>query len=255
MSTSTETTSITSPATSKKTKARNSSSSLAKMSEAITTLDTQLKSLGLDDEKLADAFNYISAAIAEISNHLQNEDTLKRESEDEKDDQKQKSMKGKFIITSPKNGVDLVGKADTYKNEDEVVETVINFAKDKYKVDIPENEISTCYALKKGGIVLGFWNFGRGSAFQKLVSAIKSNKDVNKNMNVYFNYMLTKKRNNLLYKVRELKRKEGAKIKKFFTDENGTISVLTENGVKERITFSLESRRTISEEELVRKFQ
>ena len=240
----------------KSTKSKSSSQSLLKVSEAINNLEDSIKSLNMEeDSKLAEAFKHLTTAVKEISKHLNDEEKVKRESEDEKDDQKQKSMKGKFIITSPKNGVDLVGKADTYKNEDEVVEAVINFAKDKYKVDIPENEISTCYALKKGGIVLGFWNFGRGSAFQKLVSAIKSNKDVDKNMNVYFNYMLTKKRNNLLYKVRELKRKEGAKIKKFFTDENGTISVLTENGVKERITFSLESRRTISEDELVRKFQ
>ena len=201
-----------------------------------------------------ESFHHIAAAVKEISKHLQSDDTFKRELEDEKDDFRQKSLKGKFIITSPKNGEDLVGKADDYKDENEVVEAAIDLAKKKYKVDIPESEISSCYALKKGGMVIGLWNFGRGSAYQKLVSAIKSNRDVNKNMNVYFNYMLTKKRNSLLFKVRELKRQEGSKIKKFFTDENGNITILKEEGEKERITFNLESRRTISEEELVSKF-
>ena len=74
-------------------------------------------------------------------------------------------------------------------------------------------------------------------------------------MNVFFNFMLTKKRNNLLYNVRELKRKEESKIKKFYTDENGTITVLTAEGEKERITFTTDSRRTISEEELISKFK
>ena len=127
-------------------------------------------------------------------------------------------------------------------------------AREKYKVEIPEDEISTCYALKKGGIVLGLWHFGRGSAFQRLSGAIKSGKDVNLEMNVFFNFMLTKKRNNLLFNVRELRRKEDSKIKKFYTDENGTITVLTTEGEKERITFSVDSKRTINEEELLSKF-
>ena len=99
------------------------------------------------------------------------------------------------------------------------------------------------------------WHFGRGSAFQRLVTAIKSNKDVDKNLNVFFNYMLTKKRSTLLYNVRELKRKEGSKIKKFYTDENGSITVLTEEGEKQKITFTVESRRTISTDELISKFK
>ena len=224
------------------------------MTEAIANLEQQLKPFDFE-EKLADAFNLLSTAVKEISKHLQNDEKHKRDLDDERDDHKQKSLKGKFVITSPKTGQDLVGNNDNYKDEEEVIKAAIDLARKKYKVEIPENEISNCYALKKGGIVLGLWQFGRGSAFQRLVTAIKSNKDVYKDVNVFFNFMLTKRRNTLLYNVRELKRKEGSKIRKFYTDENGCITVLTTEGEKEKITFSWESQRTINEAELWNKFQ
>ena len=246
-----------SPAAPKKsTKSKGSSPSLLKVSEAIANLEDSIKSLNMEeDSKLTEAFKHLTTAFKEISKHLHDEEKVKRESEDEKDDQKQRTLKGKFVITSPKNGENLVGDAGKYKDEDEVVKAVIDFAQKKYKVEIPEVEISTCYALKNGGIVLGLWHFGRDSAFQRIVNAIKSNKDVDKNLNVFFNYMLTKKRSTLLYNVRELKRKEGSKIKKFFTDETGSITVLTEDGEKQKITYTQESRRTISTDELISKFQ
>ena len=52
----------------KKTKAR--SSSLEKVSEAISILDNHIRSLdGEIDPKLVDSFNHVSAAIKEISKH------------------------------------------------------------------------------------------------------------------------------------------------------------------------------------------
>ena len=51
---------------------------------------------------------------------------ISRELEDEMDDYRQKSLNGKFIITFPKNGEDLVGKAYYYKDENEVVEDAIS---------------------------------------------------------------------------------------------------------------------------------
>ena len=92
-------------------------------------------------------------------------------------------------------------------------------------------EIASCYHLKKGGIVLSLWKLGVGSAFQGLVNNIKSNV-VNKEHNVYFNFMLTRTRNNLLYAVRQLKKKTN--ITKFFTDENGNISVKVGNKARAR---------------------
>ena len=66
-----------------------------------------------------------------------------------------------------------------------------------------------------------------------MIEAIKSGK--NKEINVYFNFQLTRRRNNLLYEVRQLKKQN--KVAKFYTDENGAIKVLFKlGGKKERIT-------------------
>ena len=57
----------------------------------------------------------------------------------------------------------------------------------------------------------------------------------NNDVNVFFNFQLTRRRNNLLYEVRQLKRQD--KVAKFYTDENGGIKVLFKlGGRKERIT-------------------
>ena len=241
-------------------------STLKLVSDAILNLEAQLQTLegveGLEKDLLVNALKAFTHTVKEVSKHLYSEDTkqseLRRELEDEKDEQRQSGLKGRFIITSPAKGENLVGNADRFKDDNTgagAVQHAIKLAKDKYKVDIPEGEISTCYALKKGGMVLGLCHLGRGSAFQRLVSAIKSNKDVDNSKNVYFNFMLTQKRNELLFKVRELKRIEDGKVKKFYSDEYGNITVVTKDGDKERVTYAHETKKTFSVEELLGKYQ
>ena len=137
----------------------------------------------------------------------------------------------------------------------DIFDHVIDLAFKKYSVKIPKEEIASCYHLKKGGIVLCLWKLGVGSAFQGLVNNIKSNV-VNKEHNVYFNFMLTRTRNNLLYAVRQLKKKTN--ITKFFTDENGNISVKVGDKGKERVTYFFDETanvmRTLTTEELATKY-
>ena len=54
-----------------------------------------------------------------------------------------------------------------------------------------------------------------------MVEAVKRGN--NKEVNIYFNFMLTRRRNTLLYEVRKLKSEK--KIVKYFTDYDGTITV------------------------------
>ena len=242
-------------------------SSLSMVSEAISKLEEHLNTFeqedeGVDDTPIVQALKLFTVAVKEVSKHLYSEEkkkvVIKKELDDEKDEQRQAHLRGKFMISSPPRGDDLVGNAEKYKDDksgDKIVQDVIKLAKDKYKVEIPEREISTCYALKNGGIVLGLWHLGRGSAFQRLGSAIRSNKDVDKEKNVYFNYMLTQKRNTLLFTVRKIKRTEDGKIQKFFTDEYGNITIVSKDGEKERITYTLETMKTLSVEELEAKYK
>lgn len=244
-------------------------SSLKMVSTSISNLEENLKTLlqgETVDKDIVNALNLFSDALKEVSKHLYSEDDkkveLKRDLEDEKDIRKQSHLRGRFMITSPSKGEDLVGNAEKFKDDktgEQIIQHVKDLARDKYKVEISEAEISTCYALKTGGIVLGLWNQGRGSAFQRIVSQIKSNKDVDKEKNVYFNFMLTKKRNTLLFNVRKMKSTEGVNIKKFFTDEFGSITVVTGDGEKEKITGIYDKEndtmRTLSVEELWAKYQ
>ena len=71
-----------------------------------------------------------------------------------------------------------------------------------------------------------FWKKGKGSEFQALSSKIKSAEG--SNINLFFNFMLTGRRGELLFEIRKLKR-EG-NIAKFFSDEEGSISIQINKG-------------------------
>ena len=62
------------------------------------------------------------------------------------------------------------------------------------------------------------------SKFRKIVSAIKKPTDVQKKMNLFCNFELTKMRNNMLFEVRKAKREN--RIAKYFVDFDGSVSVL-----------------------------
>ena len=71
-----------------------------------------------------------------------------------------------------------------------------------------------------------FWKNGKGSPFQTLSSKIKSAQG--SDINLYFNFMLTSRRGELLFKIRKMK-KDG-KIAKFYSDEDGSISIQIPKG-------------------------
>ena len=86
----------------------------------------------------------------------------------------------------------------------------------------------TCFRMKKGAILVKFWKTGKGSQFHGLSSKIKSAQG--SNINLYFNFMLTSRRGQLLFEIRKLK-KDG-KIAKFYSDEEGCISIQIFKGDK-----------------------
>ena len=76
-------------------------------------------------------------------------------------------------------------------------------------------------------------------------------------MNVYFNFQLTKRRSNLLYTVRNLRKSN--EIAKYYTDENGYITVMVKSkedgGKKQKVTYTVtkkgEENKTFLEAELM----
>ena len=68
-----------------------------------------------------------------------------------------------------------------------------------------------------------------------MVTEIKNPNAERRKTNLYFNFMLTRRRNSLLYEIRKMKR-DGA-IFKYWSDFNGTITIkVEEGGVKHKLT-------------------
>ena len=76
-------------------------------------------------------------------------------------------------------------------------------------------------------------------------------------MNLFVNYQMTKRRNSILFQLRQLKRTK--KIYKFYTNENGQIQYkLSENSNKVTVTYVVKDKEsrptTMSVAELLEKF-
>ena len=159
-----------------------------------------------------------------------------RQHSDEIDIQKQKNLLGKIVISSTKKGdtSSSIKSKETLKSEKVSLQAhVVQLTKDKYNLEISENDIETCFHLPKGGIMVSFWKKSRDSPFQKLASVIKTRTNVEKNL--YFNFCLTKRRSELLFEIRKLKRNN--LIDKFYSDEHGMISIKKLGSTsKDRIT-------------------
>ena len=125
-----------------------------------------------------------------------------RRLEDELDDSRQQSLRGNFVITSKAIGdkVCLIKNDDQLTGGETLLGHVTSLVQSKLGVDLPEGDVSSCQRLQNGSVVLRVWNRKLGSAYEKMVEAIKSGK--NNDINVFFNFQLTRRRNNLLYKVR-----------------------------------------------------
>ena len=166
-----------------------------------------------------------------------------RVNEDEMDECKQRSLKGNFVVSSPpdpsRQRVTLI-KTDNQLLEDgqSLTDHILELAKRKYDVTINAEDVQACHRMPNNSVILRLWRWCPGSAWQDLVDKIK--KGTNPGFNIYFNFHLTKRRNALVYEIRKFRR-EG-KIHKFFTDENGHISIkVRESDRKRRITYFSES--------------
>ena len=186
-----------------------------------------------------DAVKALTEVVEGLSNIMLSEkkenEELKgkvRANEDEADTQRQRSLRGRFIITSLARGGEQ-SLIENGKKGIDLAEHVSSLCLSKYKVAIKKEEISSCYYLKKGGISLNLWDQGPGSSFQNLVNNIKSNR-IEKDINVYFNFMLTRRRSTLLYEVRQAKK--SGNVTKFWSDEEGNISVQIGQKERRRIT-------------------
>ena len=98
--------------------------------------------------------------------------------------------------------------------------------------------------MQDGSIMLTIANLRPNSAFDLMVNEIKNPNMERRKINLYFNFMLTRRRNTLLYEVRKLKKENH--IFKYWTDFNGSITIKKdEGGPKVKLT-SITSRKDYS---------
>ena len=153
--------------------------------------------------------------------------------EDKSDHLHQRSLKGKFLISSLREK-NIIASEEKLKQEGKsipkyVTELIFN----KLGVRVKEDEIVSCHHTSTGLLIFRLGDFKPGSAFQQVVSAIKSGggKDVK---DLFVNFALTPRRAALLYEARQLKKAK--KITKFLTDSDGSITVVKTDGTKMKLT-------------------
>ena len=110
-----------------------------------------LKTLKKCVEDLAKVVQKDQENLVEIGNTA-------REHEDEIDHLKQKSLKGKVVITSKVvSGEGSIKTATELEREGtNLANHVAKLVKHKYNIDITEDDIASCFHLPKGGIMVTF---------------------------------------------------------------------------------------------------
>ena len=162
--------------------------------------------------------------------------------EDQSDHHHQRSLKGKFMISSLKDKNIIVEEKKLQADGRSLAVYVTELIFSKLGVSVKESEITSCHYTNSGLIIFRLGDFKPGSSFNQIVAAIKSGqgKDVK---DLFINFALTPRRASLLYEVRQLSKAK--KISKFFTDSDGSITVVKLDGKKNRLptTSSREVRQ------------
>jgi len=200
-------------------------------------------------KNLISAVQNLTNNLSGLQNKMENLENRFRSQEDQMDEIAQRGMKGNLIVTSLPNknkGKFCLIKTPAQLKEENLSVTshIISLVKDKFGVVLPAEDITACHHLPKGGVVLRIHNRKEGSAWESIIQKMKEG--VRPDLNVFFNFQLTKRRSNLLFEVRKLKKDN--KLSKFFTDENGHIKIRigANDKDKHRITYFWDKGVTVT---------
>ena len=202
--------------------------------KALTSLVCNLKS----------ALEQLVAYVSKEENFcpkVKEQEVRTRHMEDQMDDMQQKSLLGSFIITSKANdALDslIIPEKDL---KEPLVQHVQTLALSKLNVTLPLEDIRSCNYIQDGSIMLTLNNLRPNSAFEKMVAEVKNPDAERRKSNLYFNFMLTRRRNSILYEVRKLKR--SGDIFKYWTDYNGTITIKKEEGGQKQKLTSISNKK------------
>ena len=155
-----------------------------------------------------------------------------RSLEDYTEHHHQRSLRGKFYVTFPKDSPPPSPKV-LLENGSNVSIFTCDIVKSKYQVKLDPSNFKTCHFTKKG-IIFRLWNLAPGSPYAALVQSIKNGTGKDDH-SIYVNFSLTPQRSSLLFDLRRYKKEK--KLERFYTDADGTLSyVHNEGNIKKRCT-------------------
>ena len=194
----------------------------------------------------ADGQSFTRVDSPSIKKELKELKSKLREVEDTTDFNWQRNIKGNLILNFIKKEESPILSdlgATAYK------EKILNILDLRFGVSVPITDIQAMHPLKSGkNHIIRFGNRCPGSAFERLVTAIKTGKKYEEKREVqqadkvqpeqsksnetppqvFLTFQFTKKRLALINELRDMKRNKA--IAKFTSDENGIISVIIKPG-------------------------
>ena len=192
------------------------------LASALNATKSILEDLQVDEEKKSKKMEVMESKLVEMNNRNNEVAKQLRQVEDIADHNHQRSLRGKFFITTEKG-------SKVIKSEKELEEEGISVAKHaaeliemKLGVKVEKEDIKSCHHTK-AGLILRLGDFKIGSVYDQVVNAVKQGKG-RQLKGIYINFALTNRRASILYEVRQLVK--GKIVEKFFVDSDGSISVL-----------------------------
>ena len=207
----------------------------AKQSNMMMSLHEQLSAMGQQFAKLVQS---IKTTQGITCSHGEEANGRSRRNADLVDDLDQRSLLGKISINIQdpelKKKIGILDTGDYSSFNYNLLVTEVN---KRYHLSIDaDRDLKDIRRISRAGtVVLTFYDLKPGSKYSDLVSAIKTKGNNAKGQVLYANFVLTNRRNSLLYEIRKA-HKDG-KVEKYYSDYDGSLVVVLKGSmVKHRIT-------------------
>ena len=163
--------------------------------------------IGIFINKLVTAVQILRHKVEDLESKsaTSDEGLRNREANDESDGMKQCQLKDSILLTCSQSDISSPSliKSDEELGSCPLIYYVTDIINIKYKV--LREDVKACQHLPSESIIIKVWRRKNASPWQSLINSICTGGD--KNINCYLNIHLTKTQNNLLYAVRQLKKK------------------------------------------------
>ena len=150
----------------------------------------------------------------------------------------QKQKVGTLIVTQPPKSTTIKTKDELEVMNVSVAKHAVDLIMKKTNVKVDEEDLKLAHHLPNGNLKVKFRDLKATSKFHAVVTKIKRPLPDEKKVPIYLNFDFTKKRNEMLFQIRRLRREE--KIAFYLTDFDGSITVQQKDGGERvRLTRSM----------------